>query len=256
MSNTIIQIKHSTETGTFPVSLANGELAINLFDGKLFYSDPSGSIQSIENFSGPSGLDKEIQFNDSGNLGANAALTFDKVTGNLSASRVHSRTFIEFGDGTKQYTANAGPEGGGGVTVTNDTTTNSDGYYPAMVTITSGGLSTAFVSSTKMYYNPSTGSLNATNFNSLSDASLKEDVNEITDAIDILNKLNPVNFVWKDNKNKAFGVIAQEIENILPEVVETNSDGIKAVSYSQLIPILIQAIKDQQIQINKLKGKK
>lgn len=127
MSNTVIQIKHSVNTGESPVSLVNGEIAINTFDGKLFYSDPEGTIQSIQNFPGPAGLDTEIQFNDSGSLGANAGLTFDKTTGNLSATYIHTGSFVEFSDGTKQYTANAGGAGGGGPTVTVDTSPPASG---------------------------------------------------------------------------------------------------------------------------------
>jgi hypothetical protein len=113
MSNTVIRLKHSTETGNVPSGLVNGEIAINTFDGKLFYRDPSGVTQSIQNFPGPSGLDGEIQFNDSGDLGASSNLTFNKTTGNLSSESVHTRTYIEFGDGTRQFTANAGAGGGG-----------------------------------------------------------------------------------------------------------------------------------------------
>jgi hypothetical protein len=113
MSNTVIQLKHSTETGNVPSGLVNGEIAINTFDGKLFYRDPNNVTQSIQNFPGPAGLDGEVQFNDSGNLGSSANLTFNKTSGNLSSQSVHTRTFIEFGDGTKQYTANAGAGGGG-----------------------------------------------------------------------------------------------------------------------------------------------
>ena len=86
MSNTTIQLRHSTETGNVPVSLANGEIAINTQDGKLFYADPTGTVQEFSGFPGPSGLDTEIQFNDSGVLGANSRLTFNKTTGTLTVN--------------------------------------------------------------------------------------------------------------------------------------------------------------------------
>jgi hypothetical protein len=114
MSNTIIELRHSYVTGNVPSSLANGEIAINTFDGKLFYrGGVSNTIQTIERYEGPAGLDGEVQFNDSGVLGSSDKLTFNKSTGllrttNLTASNVTTETFIQFGDGTKQYTANAG----------------------------------------------------------------------------------------------------------------------------------------------------
>lgn len=61
-------------------------------------------------------------------------------------------------------------------------------------------------------------------------------------------------------KNKSpegihYGVIAQEIEKVLPEVVKENTDGSKAVAYTEIIPVLIEAIKEQQKQIDELKKK-
>jgi hypothetical protein len=92
MSNTVIQLKYSTTTGNTPTSLEYGELAINLFDGKLFYKNSSNVIDFIENFQGPAGLNSEIQFNDSGELGANSEFTYDKANSQLSVTntRVNS----------------------------------------------------------------------------------------------------------------------------------------------------------------------
>ena len=114
MANTVIQLKHSTIQGNVPVSLANGEISINTRDGKIFYADPTGTIQEFTEFSGPAGLNGEIQFNDSGILGANAGLTFNKSLSALNVASVSiTNTYIQFGDGTKQYTANAGSGAGG-----------------------------------------------------------------------------------------------------------------------------------------------
>ena len=131
MSNTIIQLRHSYVTGNVPSSLANGEIAINTYDGKLFYrGGASNTIQTIERYEGPAGLDTEIQFNDSGVLGSSANLTFNKTTGlfqtgNVTANTVTTKSYVQFGDGTRQYTANAG--GGGGSTNSFGTVTANNG---------------------------------------------------------------------------------------------------------------------------------
>jgi hypothetical protein len=83
MSNTTLQIRHSTIAGNTPPSLANGEIAINSRDGILYYSTPSGTVTAFNSSTGPAGLNKEIQFNDSGSLGGSEKLTFDKATGEL-----------------------------------------------------------------------------------------------------------------------------------------------------------------------------
>ena len=80
MANTIIQLKHSTVTGNTPASLANGEISINSRDGKLFYSTPLGVVTAFNPYPGPSGLNQEIQFNDSGVLGSDSGLTYNKTT--------------------------------------------------------------------------------------------------------------------------------------------------------------------------------
>ena len=64
MANTVIQLKHSTETGNVPSSLANGEISINSRDGKFFYSTPAGVVTTHYPYLGPAGLNQEIQFND------------------------------------------------------------------------------------------------------------------------------------------------------------------------------------------------
>ena len=89
MSNTVIEIRHSNVSGNVPDTLANGEIAINTIDGKLFYRGGlSNTIQSIQNFPGPAGLDTEIQFNDSGELGTSANLTFNRTTNTLNVKNV------------------------------------------------------------------------------------------------------------------------------------------------------------------------
>ena len=80
MANTVIQLKHSTLTGNVPSSLANGEISINSRDGKFFYSTPAGVVVTHYPYPGPAGLNQEIQFNDSGVLGSDSGLTYNKTT--------------------------------------------------------------------------------------------------------------------------------------------------------------------------------
>ena len=80
MANTVIQLKHSTETGNVPASLANGEISINNRDGKFFYSTPAGVVVTHYPYLGPTGLNQEVQFNDSGVLGSDSGLTYNKTT--------------------------------------------------------------------------------------------------------------------------------------------------------------------------------
>jgi hypothetical protein len=144
--------------------------------------------------------------------------------------------------------------GGGGASITDDTTTNAS-YYPAMYSVTTGTPSDVYTSSSKIYFNPSTGTLNSTIYNSLSDEDKKKNIKTIGNAIDTVNQLNGVEFDWKDTGVKSYGVIAQEIEKVLPDLVTMDDQGNKSVNYNGLFGFLINAIKEQQKQIDDLKGK-
>ena len=136
MANTVIALRSSGVTGNTPSLgvLANGELSLNFADGILYYKSAANTLGSIRTTQ-PTGLNKEIQFNDSGSFGSNASLTFDKAnttltTNNFVANTITTGTgvggiiaganviysnvfvantggYVQFSDGSKQYTANA-----------------------------------------------------------------------------------------------------------------------------------------------------
>ena len=99
-----------------------------------------------------------------------------------------------------------------------------------------------------------------------SDKRLKKDITVMNNALDKILSINGYYFTFKKNNEKSIGVIAQEVEQVFPEIVNTASDGIKTVSYSNLVAPLIEAVKalnakitqvwnlyfDQQQQINQL----
>jgi hypothetical protein len=86
----------------------------------------------------------------------------------------------------------------------------------------------------------------ATSWASLSDINLKNITSVINNAVDKLNTLQAVHFEWKDDNDKKdnIGLIAQEIEKVFPQIVDTDKDGIKGVKYTELIPVLVKAIQE------------
>jgi len=96
------------------------------------------------------------------------------------------------------------------------------------------------------------GVITATDFNSTSDISLKDNIQTIVNPLDKIIKLNGVTFNWKENQKPSIGVIAQELQEVLPELV-TQGD-VKSVNYNGLIGVLIEAVKEQQKQIEELKA--
>ena len=130
-----------------------------------------------------------------------------------------------------------------------DDTTTDDSLHPVLVAADGIGKK----SSTKLYFNPSTGRLSATIVNSLSDEKLKKDISTIDDALDKVKQLRGVDYTWKDSEEKSKGVIAQELQEVFPELVSESESGL-SVNYNGIIGVLIEAIKEQQKQIDKLSG--
>jgi hypothetical protein len=143
---------------------------------------------------------------------------------------------------------------GGAFEVTDDTSTDST-YYPIFVDSTTGEPTQISVSSGKLNFNPSTGNFSATAFTSLSDATKKTNIRPIENSIELTKQLEGVRFDWIDNHKPSLGLIAQEVEKILPELVETSTDGTKSVSYGNIVGVLIEAIKEQQVRIEELERK-
>ena len=111
------------------------------------------------------------------------------------------------------------------------------------------------------------GNITATgNVTAYSDLRLKEDIKPLENALAKVLQLRGVQYTRKDTKEKEIGVIAQEIENILPEVVHISDataqekdkeeyTDIRSVDYGRMVSVLIEAIKEQQAQIEELKEK-
>jgi hypothetical protein len=126
--------------------------------------------------------------------------------------------------------------------------------YPLFVDVASGAISSLNTSATQLTFNPSTGTLSATTFNSLSDILRKENIETIKKAVEIVDQLRGVKFNWRDTGLPSIGVIAQELEKVLPELVETNQNN-KTVNYSGIIAILIEAVKNLSSRVNDLERK-
>jgi len=93
-----------------------------------------------------------------------------------------------------------------------------------------------------------------------SDKRYKDNLQAITNPIDKVKSLTGYTFTWNDkheqfNGNDDIGVVAQEVEKVFPEIVDTRDDGYKAVKYEKMVALLIEAVKDQQKQIDELKEK-
>lgn len=89
-----------------------------------------------------------------------------------------------------------------------------------------------------------------------SDMTLKKNITPIKDVLPKIRNISAYTYNWKDSRRDSaeqIGFIAQEIEKQFPQLVKTDDKGIKSVAYSNMVPVLLQAVKEQQGQIEELK---
>ena len=99
------------------------------------------------------------------------------------------------------------------------------------------------------------GTITAETFNATSDRNLKKNIKVIKNSLSIIENIDGVEFIFKNNNFKNYGVIAQDIEKILPFIVNTNNDGIKSVNYNNFIGLLIEGLKELNNKNNELELK-
>ena len=95
--------------------------------------------------------------------------------------------------------------------------------------------------------------------NSISDEKMKENITVVENAVDKVQQLRGVEFTWKKDGNKSAGVIAQDVEKVLPQAVKEKDimgegEVVKTVNYDTMSALFIEAIKEQQEQIEALKA--
>ena len=96
------------------------------------------------------------------------------------------------------------------------------------------------------------GNILADSFLYTSDINLKENISPLN-GLDIISQLSGVRFSWKDTGEQEVGVIAQEVEAVLPELVVTDEEtGVKLVQYSNLVAPLIEAVNEQRRELERI----
>jgi len=249
---------------------ATTDIVLDADGGDVFFKDDGTTFGSATNNSGnlivKSGTTTALTFSGANVAGAGtlSATTITASTGLETKNGATGAGFVKFfedSDNGSNAVTLLGPASTGdiditlptqaGTVVVSNTTDGND------VQLDSLGLNTAA--------SGTAGELRATNditaFYS-SDVSLKENIVEIPSALDMVDKIRGVFFDWKDDyieskggedgyfmRKRDVGLIAQEVEAVLPEIVGTRKDGIKAIKYDRLTALLLQAIKELQAKI-------
>jgi len=93
--------------------------------------------------------------------------------------------------------------------------------------------------------------VSAADFNTTSDVTLKTDISTIENALELISSIRGVRFTWKERLTPSLGVIAQEVEEVIPELVTDGNP--KQVNYNGLIGVLVESVKELNSQVDELK---
>lgn len=165
-------------------------------------------------------------------------------TARLGSGTASSTTFLR-GDQTWATVTS-------GASISDDTTTDTD-YYPLWAKATSGTPSTVYVASTKLKFNPSTGQVSATNFNSLSDRNAKKDLVVIENALDKVKQLTGYTYTLIENNQRSTGLISQDVNLVLPEATGT-SNGLMNINYGAMMGLIVEAIKELESKLDSIQN--
>lgn len=154
----------------------------------------------------------------------------DAAAGDMAFRSESNKILFGQGSGASTMTINAGNVGIG--------TTNPTQKLQVVgnIQVTSGS-----VTADAFYYN--------------SDRTLKKDIKPISGALSKVLNLQGVSFKWRDTGEANYGFIAQDVEKVLPELVETGDNGKKSVAYGNFTAILVEALKTQQKEIDSLQAR-
>jgi hypothetical protein len=239
-------------------TIVNGDINASaaIVDTKLATIATAGKVSNSATTATSANTVSAIVARDgSGNFSAGtitAALTGNASTATTAAALTTARTI----NGTSF-------DGSANITIANLVS----GSAQVTLSSTTGGTTSSNVQFNSlgigMAASATAGRIDATNdvvaFSS-SDIRFKENIVPIENALDKISKISGNTYDWKaENKiehgyeGNDVGVIAQEIEAVLPQLVQTRENGFKAVKYDKLVALLIEGIKEQQQQIEKLR---
>jgi len=203
---------------------------------------------------GAAGDDGQIQYATSGSLDASPDLVFDGGTINIKGTDVGigSTAIYALNTGAQFFTVDTSDVGiktasigigttaplyklhvvGGGTSLGGDVFINEDVVIGGNTNIT--------------------GVCTAQDFDSLSDVNYKTNIETVSGALTKIEQMRGVRFDWKDSGQPSFGVVAQELEQVLPELVRGSDP--RTVNYNGIIGVLIEAIKELSEEVRTLKG--
>ena len=184
---------------------------------------------------------------------------------NWIASNLVAGTNVTISSGSDTLTINSSGGGGGGGVGTLQQVTDSGSNTTNDIGVGAGTDSTSKTTGA-LVVSGGMGVLNTINAGgdviafASSDERLKDNIKPIENPLEVISQISGNTFDWNSEKQniyngKDYGVIAQEIQKVMPELVDTRDNGYLAVKYDKIVPLLIESIKELKKEIEELKSK-
>ena len=245
----------STSAGLGLLTSGTNRLNISSGGAVTIAAPTSGNTLGISQFAGSAQL--ALNGSTSGTVGIQTAAAAGSWTLTLPTTAGTSGYVLQTdGTGITSWTNTIATA----TTATNSAITNNAGvssatWYPTFVSAGTGNQPiTVDSTSNILSYVPSTGTLTATILNATSDARLKKNIAKIENPLDIISKLNGVRYQWINNDNLSAGLIAQEVEAVMPELVTETTDGMKGINYNGVIGVLVESVKQLNSELTALRA--
>ena len=246
MGNSIIAHSNAVYT-PYQIDGLKGANIVGIITATTFEGAHSGDGSGLTNVPGTGGI-TEVVDDTSPQLGGDLDLNGNNITGSGNIPAANLTGTLPAIDGSSLTNINAT-----NITLADE---SSDATCFPVFTTDATGNQAAKTDSSALTYNSSTGTLSCTDFNTTSDINLKKDIEVISNANEILKQINGVNFTWSETNKRSLGVIAQDVEKVLPQLVSERSDtGTKSVNYNGLIGVLIESVKDLSQRIKELEDR-
>jgi hypothetical protein len=241
-----------TKIVLFPgVGVSSTDFAIGIESNNIWYSVPRANSTYSHKFYG--GTTELMRIRGDGYVGIGTTSPETKL-------HVNPGQVTLDGSSNPYVRLNNGPyQGYLEITGSNLALTHAGTVRLAITPLGMVGIGTTSPGSYRLYVS---GSAYSTGGWAGSDVRWKKNISGISMILDEISQLNPVYYEWKKedfpemsfDSGSQIGLIAQEVEKVFPELVKTNEDGYKAVSYEKLTVVLLEGMKEQQQQIDELKA--
>lgn len=228
--------------------------------GPQGFTGSGGFTGSASTVAGPSGPQGTVGFTGSSGGGGGGGGYTGSVGSQGPQGFTGSRSTVAGPQGFTGSIGGTGFTGSQGTPVTFASNSTNTNRYVLFTDNTVSPLTNIYYNSS-FVVNPSTGTVTATDFAATSDIRFKDISGPVTNALAKVNKLRGVHYKWNEtaklngmiDTSEQVGVIAQEVEQVLPQAVETYQ-GALAVKYDKLVPLLIEAVKDLTAQVAALQN--